>query len=399
MDVSKKSIIVVGLLIFGFAFLTQSIFGWMNVGTEDMRLENTGVGVTYGFDAHPLFHSNGSRSFYFATRAGIRYVPVRGGDSRFAETFSFTRPHMATRGEVVAVGELDRGRAIYVYDSDGHLYTAPLESPVRGFFINEAGYLSVITTTDDGYAVKLFNTDAWREPFFTWYFYRTSAMRSPVAADVSEDGQVVAIAYLNLSRQLTTEIEFMCIDRSVRRFGTEALFAEEEFQDEILLSMRFMADSKLLIITDRRVTVRRIDGNDVQEVWTVMLYNRLDQLAFSAGTQFAFVAGAALYPDGRNADPIGTVNIFDMSGLTGRFYLGRRATHLSLGQGAVLVGADRYFHAVSAGGESLWHHSVPHDVRGMYFLDNTNTVLIAGANRANVWRRQRGRDGDADEYS
>jgi len=392
---SKKGIIVIGLIIFGFAFLTQSIFGWMNVGTDDMRLENTGHGVSYGFDANPLFHSNGSRSFYFATRTGIRYVPVRGGDHRFSETFSFTRPHMAARGEVVAVGELERGRSIHVYDSNGHMYTSPLDSPAEGFSINQAGYLSVILSIDSGYAIQIFNRHNWSEPFFTWYFYHTDAMRFPVATEVSEDGQVIAIAYLNLSRHLTTEIEFMCLDRGVRRFGTDALFAEEEFPDEMLLGMRFMEDNQLLIITDHQITLRRIMGNDVQEVWTRPLNNRLDQLAFYSGSRFAYASGAPLSPDSHDADPVGTVNIFDMSGQTGRFYLGRRATHLSMGLGgALIVGADRYFHALSAGGDSLWHHSVPHYVRDMIFLDNTNTVLIAGANRAYVWRRQRSRDND-----
>ena len=389
---TRKGLVLIFVFIFILAGFAQLTFGLINVGNDDMRLVNTGYGVSYGFDAHPSFHSNGSRFFYFATHSGIRYVNSANGETRWPEAFSITRPHMAARGDVVAVGDIDRGRTIHVYDPDGLMYTVSLDHPTLGFSVNSTGYLSVIVQRDAGYGIYVYNRRYSFEPLFSQAVYADRPMQFPVAAEVSDDGRFVAIAFLDLSLNLTTEIEFRVINPWDAPWGTESLFAKESFPDEAFLGMRFMADNHVLLVTDHRITLKRIIGNDVQEQWTEVLHNRLDQLAFCGNNRFAVVAGAPLSPDGRDADPLGTVSMFDMSGLTGRFYLGRRATHLSMGHNALIVGADRYFHAVNARGESMWHHVATHDVRDMIFLDNTDTVLIAGPNRAYVWRRQRGRD-------
>jgi len=387
---SKKGILLIGVIIFALAMVVQFVFNLTSVGANDLRLVNTNFGVSYAIDANPSFHSNSGRFFYFTTRTGIRCVNDR-GENRWSEQFNLARPHMATRGDIVAVGDTDRGRSIYVYNGEGLLYSETLDHPSVGFFVNSSGYLSVIAQTGAGFEILVFNQSRrFDELFRKQIFQSDRPMQIPVATDVSEDGQFIAIAYFDLNRHLTTAVELWFIDQTP--WGTDGLFAQLEYIDEAFISMRFLADNHLLIVTESRISLYQITGNTPQEVWSEPLYNRLDQLEF-CGSRFAYVSGAPLYPDGRNADPVGTVNIFDLSGLTGRFYLGRRATHLSMGNNAVIVGADRYFHAVNARGVRLWHHIATHDVRDMVFMNDTDTVLIAGPTRAYIWRRQRVRDG------
>jgi len=386
---SKKGIFVIGLLLILLAAVAQYTFDLVGVGAHDLRMENTGLYVSYSLDTSPSFHSNNSRFYFFTTRTGIRYVSS-GGENRWQEPFNLARPHMVTRGDVVAIGE-DGGQVIRVFNAGGIMNTVHLDYPVLGFSVNANGNLAVIMGVDGGYHVHGFERDNSTSPFFRLHInHRESPMRFPVAVEISDDGSYVAVAYLNIYRQLITEVQFYTGQQT--RFGTEALFAGDDFPGETFIAMRFMTGNRLLLITDSQITMQRIDGNSLSEEWSIPLYNRIDQLAFCGNNRFAFVSGAASNPDGRDADPVGTVNMFDINGLTGRFYLGRRATHLSMGHGAVIVGADRYFRAVNLRGTSLWQHTALHDVRDMIFLDNTNTVLIAGVNRAYVWRRQRTRD-------
>ena len=394
MPMSKKGIFIVGLLLLALAALAQYTFDWVGVGAQDMRMESTGQGVTYALDANPSFHSNNSRFYFFATRSGIRYTSS-GGETRncWQDSFSLTRPQMVTYGDIVAVSEDDQGRIIHVYNTDGRMYYVTFNNPVRYFSVNGQGDLSVITQSDGIYSIYMIDRrDPTQRRFIFRYHLSDNPMRFPVAVELSEDGSYIAIAYLNLYRHLVTEIEFHFTDgRGL--FGTESLFAWTSLpQDEMILTMRFMAGNRLLLVTDSQITLQGVADSGIEEVWAEPLYNRLDQLAFCGNSRFAFVSGAPTSPDGRDADPVGTVNIFDLNGLTGRFYLGRRATHLSMGHNAVIVGADRYFVAVNSRGAMLWQHTVFHDVRDMIFLDNTDTVLIAGPNRADVWRRQRTRN-------
>jgi len=389
---SKKGIFAIGILLIALAAMAQYTFGLVGVGAHDLRLENTGRYISYAIDSSPSFHSSNSRSFFVTTRTGIRHV-ASSGDIRVNETFSLTRPHMVARGDVVAVGEED-GRVIRTFNANGSINVVPLDNPAQGFFVNANGVVSVIMASDSGYHIKAFDRYVSDEYFFRSNIqHRDNPMRFPIAVDVSENRQYVAIAHLNLYHQMVASIDFFAADRSAR-FGTVDIFAGIHFPGEILIAMRFVSDNQMLVITDSQITILRIDGNALQEEWSHPLYNRLDQLAFCVGGHFAYVSGTPVRPNCRYADPVGTVNIFNINGLTGRFYLGlgRRATHLSMGHNAVIVGVDRYFHAVNARGVSLWHHSVQQDVRDMIFLDDTNTILIAGATRAEVWRRQRTRD-------
>ena len=54
-----------------------------------------------------------------------------------------------------------------------------------------------------------------------------------------------------------------------------------------------------------------------------------------------------------------------------------------------MIGTDRTFIAKSLAGEVLWEYVALHDVRDFILLENTNTFLVVGAARAEVWRRQR----------
>jgi hypothetical protein len=58
------------------------------------------------------------------------------------------------------------------------------------------------------------------------------------------------------------------------------------------------------------------------------------------------------------------------------------------------VGTSRNFFGVDMTGEMIWEYIALQDIRDFIFLENSETVLIAGAARANIWRRQRSREGD-----
>jgi len=388
---SKKGIPLIGILILGLAFLAQSVFDIIGFGADNIRLINTENGISFALDSNPSFHSNGNRNFHFVTRTGVRHVNDR-GETRWQESFLLTQPQMAARGDIIAVGEANMGRVIYVYNSEGLMYTQHIDNPVRGFSVNSAGDLSVITQFDGGFEVLVYNQLRHNDHVFGMQVVQAvRPMQIPVIAEVSEDGRFVAIAYLDYSRHLSAAIEFWPIGHTP--WGTDGLFAQTDFPDELFITMRFMADNHVLIITRSRIILYQIEGNVLQRIWTEYMSNEIDQLAFCGNDSFAFASGTALRPDGRYADPVGTVNIFNLSGPTGSYNLGRRVTYLSMDNNTVIAGAERYFHAVNSRGTSLWHHNVLHDVRDMIFLHDTDTVLIAGANRADVWRRQRVRNG------
>jgi len=365
---------------------------------HQIRFESTGHGVSYSFDASPSFHSNNSSHFHFATRDGVRYYSSS-GDLRWNNTFSLNRPAMVARGEYVAVGEESGGRSVYVFDTNGPLMRLYFDYPVQGFSVNETGFLSVILQYGNGHGIRVFHPgyQNGNSPLFSLSF-RNEGLLFPVMAEVCQNGVYLALAIVDANVRFSTTVQFRYIGSRGADIGAgvdRGLFASETFQQDLVTSMRFMGGNRLIVATTEQIvcyqlTPRAYAISTKQEIWNMQLNNMLSHIAFYNNSHFAYITGPR-HLGAENSLPVGTVRIINaVNGqATGEFHIGRRATHLYMGHDSVIVGSDRNFHAVAFDGTHLWEHNSLFYTREMQFLGSTGTVIIAGANRAEVHERRR----------
>jgi len=367
--------------------------------TQHIRLEATGHGVSFGFDASPSFHSNSSGDFFFATRDGIQF---RSSDDtqHWHSAFTFNNPIMVGRGNIVAVSE-PRGRRVYVFNANGLLFPPiSFDHPVMTFSVNATGFLSVVIQYPNGnHRIQVFNSNSFAEPLYSRLIAdEGGALWYPTAVEVCSYGRYIAVALLNLNTVLTTTVEFGYIN-DVDAIGVGdrlGIFASEIFHRQIVSAMRFKSDNRIIVSTTSYIMCFQLTPSNhapttIDVAWRRELQNTIDHIAFYGGRYIVYVTGDRNV-GAVDAPPMGTVTILNVNNTAeGVFNLGRRATHLSIGHGAVLVGADRNFHAVNMRGTHLWEHNALFDTRGrqVIFLDNTDTILIGGANRAEVHERRR----------
>lgn len=359
----------------------------------DLHWVNTGRGISYGTDSGAVFHGAPGPFFYSATREGVRYISSATGEIRLHDNVNLRRPEMRGRGEYAAVAEGERGRAVYVFNPSGRVMTETFDYPVQYFSVNASGFLSVILQMDDGYSVNVFHRNSVYRPMFRSFYNEANHPHIiPVMAEVSDDGRFIVIAYLDYGNRLQSYIHFVHTYSS-DAWGTDGIFFGDSFDDELLMAMRLTANNRLVAVTDAQIVVyTRNAGGVVSKTATIPLYNRIDQLAFDEEGRFAIALGNADHVS-FNTPPAGTVQIFDANGvLTGTYSAGRNVTHLSMGHGLVIVGTDRTFYAFNLQGEKEWEFIALHGTRDFIFLENGDTLLIAGATRADVWRRQRNRN-------
>lgn len=390
--------VLIGVAIVGVIVLAQIfLWPWLGFGSErEMALVGTGRVITYAFDAGAAFHSGDSRFFYFATSSGMRML-----DSNevlmWSEAYSFNHPWLAARGDFVAVGETRGGRNIRVFDSGGAVFSVSLDTPIQSFWINESGFLSVIAEHDGGYIVYVFNryrpTPA--EPLFSWSVFDNLII--PTHAEVSADGRYIAIGVMDLNFNVRHSVQFRYMSQW-DAWGTDrGLFATEDFPGQIITAMRFMNGNRLVVSTTARISGFQLGPGHAssRRIWDIPLENEKTHIEFYDGTHFAFATGARLPMATGEGDPVGTVRIYGANGIpTGMFELGRRATHLRMGRNALIVGGDRSFHAVNLRGDLLWDHTTLFDTLDVLFLDDTNTILVAGSNQAEIFERRRLREAD-----
>lgn len=394
MKKSTKVLIFVGVI----AVVIVLQFFMPNIGqTHNIRLEPTGHGVSYDFDASPSFHSNSSGDFFFATRDGIQYRSS-GGTQHWNVPFTFNNPVMVSSNNVVAVGE-PRGRRVYVLDTEGLLFSINSEHPIMAFSVNDTGFLAIVVQYPNGHRIRVYNPNSFVEPLFTRLIVeQDEALWYPTSVEISNDGRYTAVALLDLNTLLRTTVQFGYINEqdgmgTGDRFG---IFASEILHGQIVSAISFMAGNRVVVTTTSYIICFLLTSQShaptaVSELWRIELQNNIDQLAFYNNRHIIYVTGDR-HVGAVDAPQIGTITILNLDGTAdGTFNLGRRATHLSLGHGALLVGADRNFHAINMSGGHLWEHNAFFDTRGrdVIFLDNTDTILIGGANRAEIYERRR----------
>jgi hypothetical protein len=222
----------------------------------------------------------------------------------------------------------------------------------------------------------------------------------PVMTEVSEDGRVIAIGLLDYRSRLQSRVQ-LSFTYSGDAWGTDGIFFEDIFEDQLLLFMRKTPGNRLVVVTDTQIAVYTRDERTVTRTATIPLYNRIDQIAFDRDGRFAVALGSVepAFLNTPEAEAPGTVIIFDANGTrTGDYRVTRRVTHLSMGHGMVIVGEDRGFNAVNLQGAQEWEFISLQETRDFIFMENSETVLIAGVSRAEIWQRQRNRDGEAGDF-
>ena len=383
-----KKLLIASVLLITVAIAQYLIFDFIGLeARQDLRMVDTEIGVSYGFDAHATFYSPGGRNFFFAARDGIQNISST-GDLRWHHGFSMSQPIMVGRGSMVAVGERNNSRSIYVFGPAGYLYNVDLPYPALYFTVNGTGYLSVIMVTDIGYVVQVFNPADPHNPDYGFWAPIVDANVFPWSVDVSECGTYIAMALVDVETLIFSRLTFSYIRRADSRGTQDGLFSSYRFDDEFIVRVRFTSCGRVIVVTDQQIVGFMAGEGHQNPLWRIPLHNRLDKFIIS-DNHFAFVTGDPVLNQ-PESDTFGVLRIYDFNGRqTGSYDLGRRVTHLSFAHNTVLAGTDRTFYAINVNGIRLWTHLAIHDVREVIFLDNTDTILLAGSTNASVWRRLR----------
>jgi len=393
---------IAAMLIIAVVFVQFFLLPLMGFGSNrEMVIVSTGRAMVYDFDSGAAFHSNDSRNFFFLTRENMRFMASNNEQPLWRYPFSFTNPWLSARGDYVAVGEESGGRAVYVFNGDGLLYRVALENTILQFWVNETGILAVLAQYEGGYGIYVFNQHRTEQnnPLFHWDFYHE--LISPTHVEVSPDGKYIAVARADITFNPKTSVQFRYMNQR-DAWGTESgHFATEDFPGQLVTALRFMNDNRLIVSTTSKITCFQLGpGHTVSlRIWEHELQNQKSHIVFYNGTHFAYATGQRLSMVAGEGDSPGTVRIFGINGAqTGMFELGRRATHLRMGHNSVIVGGDRGFHAIDFRGNSVWEHTTLFDTRDVLFLDNINTILVAGSNQSEIFERRRAKD-EKNSYS
>lgn len=315
------------------------------------------------------------KEFLLCTKDGVKYYTSM-GDQKWNDTFNMTAPTMIQEGGYVAVGDLS-GKSVRVYDQSGLLYDLQAEGTPIQFALNESGYLSLITKQDDAYRVRIYNTKG------TLLKGRVEESTGiyPLSSDVSDDGRVFAVSYLD-----TTDISpiarvvLFYIDATESEEYTDSMFAAVEKPGELIPVISYMKGGVLAAVSDKGIYGIGAEG---QEVWSYALENTIDQASFSMKEYVVLALGDSVADkDGREK---GTVCWLDANGKEKASYeSGESVTYLSAGERGVVIGNDRKYTGLTHGGNVSWNDTATADMSDLIPMEKLNRVMTVGKETVSI---------------
>ncbi len=387
MNTSRAAAVVVLLLVIMIAvvYLNPGLLGDKSTSARgaSSAFSTVGTEIKYETDSQAAFYSNNSRYIIFSTKDGVKYLSANGESKSIDTIFSFVSPILVGEGDIAAVSE-PKGRAVYVFGTSGLLFEQRFDYPVLSFSVSKQGLLTVVLQTDDDYEINVYNKSG---NIYRWVY--TDYNMFPVSADVSNDGRVLAVSFLNVDVRLSSKIVFAFINADESRGYEDGIFASKEITGEWAATVKFMDNNNLIVVTEAQILCYKPNEQKlIENPWSIQLNNKLDKLAFSGSDGFVIALGEPLL--NKEADDSGLIQFYNLSGAkTGEYNLDGKCSYLSASSYGAIAGADRIYTAINNRGDVMWEYAPISDVRQIIFLDNNGTFLVNAPSNATILKKSK----------
>ena len=352
--VKTKSIIIASVIIAVavIAVLIISKFGFGN-----------GFTVTYSADSKVAYRTYGTDSLQY-TKDGVTYYN-EAGTAIWNDSYTMTSPIAVERNDYTAIFETG-GRTVKMYNEEGFVYDVQTQDTILSVSVAENGSIGVITN-GTSYTVTVYS------PSGNMLFQRVEAESGiyPLCCDVSPDGEIIAISYIDTTGvEIKSKIGMFYINSDVGADYTDSMYGAVEKNDEIIFKMYFMGGNNLIAIGDRNIT--SISAAGVEE-GSVEVTNEIMGVGL-CGNKIAMIYGEEL--SDKEGELPGTI-VFVSSG--GKLSTGDSAEvetdYFVCSDGGIVAGSGTAYYGFSSGGQLMWSVTTTGNITGIYPTSSINKCI------------------------
>jgi len=326
-----------------------------------------------------------NEGIFFCTKDGMQYVNSS-GETLWNDTYNMTIPYMIQDGGIVAVSE-HKGRVLVVYDSEGKLYSAQTNNPIVSFSVNNEGFSSIITSSENEYQLEVYNSKG--DKAFLGKFQTLQGI--PVSSDISQDGNILAVGFLNINDiSISSRISFYDISPKYTSEGetNNSVFASFNEENASCGVINFLSNNMVVVVSDKSlkiVNVNPLENEKYFEKSKIEFKNQIKQIAFDENLNIYMSFGDKLINSGSDALESGTIVCYDKDGVK-KFDIqtNKKVSGIYPGKDSVLIGTDMRFRNYTQSGVFLWEYNTTQDTKKMLLIDEQDLILFVGSNKASI---------------
>ncbi|MCL2574612.1 MAG: DUF5711 family protein [Defluviitaleaceae bacterium] len=318
--------------------------------------------------------------FFLMTRDAVRFHNTDGTEI-FRHGHTITNPITFSRGSHVAI-MAQGGRVFHVYNTQNWMYSIATDNPIVRFALSAQGLVAVMTDRGN----KVFDLAVHNDAGVVIHEGVVAGGNiTPIAMDISPDGRVLAISYLDINdAQMNSFVSFFSLDGS--HVGAEDAFAQStQNPNQIIGHIRFLENGRLVAVSDTRVFILNATADTI---WETELTNRFTHLAFS-GNWFAIAYGDIML--NRDGYAPGTVVGYDADGVrVFQHTVDGGAVHNLQAMGDyIVIGGSGHFAGLSRRGDVVWEHTIGGNIGGVGLMGGANELVVTTPTQTSILRRVR----------
>ncbi len=337
---------------------------------------------TYEANAKAQFYNVGNTMFY-ATKDGMKIYDVK-TKSEIVDTFTMGSPLMLYDGNYAAIAE-QKGKQVRVYNTEGSVYNIATDGDIISFAVNPAGYCAVCYTNskDSTYTVDVYNTTGVQIS----HTKSTTDNGIPVSLDLSDDGKILAISYLNTTElSLKSNILFYYTSNkdAAAVDNSDGMFSSFIFDNEIVGEVHFLTNDDCVAVSDNQIVCYKY-GTSYTQRWNYEFTNYLKAVEYPANTTVACAYGERMNNSSGTALEENTVQWYNSNGnVQFEMKMDKNVTDIYSKADTLIVAMNKYFEAYTAKGDLLWTYTSTREVSNMQFFKNSNKVMIVTPTKMTV---------------
>lgn len=373
---SGERLLIISIIVIIYMVFERSLIGVLNLqGGNNAQFVSTNTFVEYTVGLYPQFYVNDNNVF-LSTNEGLYLYDANGN---LSWQFPYNMDNILFRGSHNFVGAAETmGNSLYIASEDGIIYTKNFDYPILTFSINSIGFCAVILEYNDSYAIYVYDNNG--NVLMETVFQDENIF--PIAIDISDDGRIVAISFLNINNvNIQSNILFFYV-YDIESLGyIDGMFGASATQEgQIIGTLNFMFNNQLVAVSSNQIVgISTSIENLLNVVWHVEFETSVSHVVFVNDRTIAIA-----YENGR-------IEFYSHFGsLIGTHDIGSPIRYINANYDNIIVGTgylNRTFYGIDTRGRVLWQLTAFQDVNQVIFLNDINKILFATNVNAQILER------------
>jgi len=387
-QVNEKGSSKIGLIIIFIILISLAIAFFVATRGREIDMTESNVLFTrdYELSTKSDFYTYGDNIFH-TTKDSLVLLDENGNEV-WKDSFTMLYPVMRGDKNAVALAEKN-GTKLRVYNENGLLYKMEFEQSLITFTVNGMGYIGAVNKKDSDYELLVCNQQG--EEIHKSVFVADEGI--PTAVDISEDGSVLAVSFMNINNiKLTSNVTFYYIDgnKTESTESGDGMFASELFEDSMPVALRFLADNNCVAVMDNKLAFIDCDESEGVQKVEVPIGNSISYACVNGDGTTAVAFGEPLLNAAERLEK-NTVIWYDSKGNKINEYKSRRdITGLYPGEDITVIAMNREFEAYGTGGGYIWSYTAVQDTSKVLPYNGKDKMLAVTPVKATLTRVGKG---------